>query len=191
MTAAGETHSAGNTTDTNLTVSGLSDVCSVFVVAYGGDYTSEHTLPSEHARIRLNSSELVHITCVFVYVCNNIVLGTECCSVDTISPTTTIGIAMNMSYCSIAAIISSTALCNTTVTSTSFETVTNYITSNCNSQLYQDATSSPLCSTMIASAINDAGSVVAGFFVIILLLIVLLVLSVSVNVVILVKRKRY
>ena len=42
MTAAGETHSAGNTTDTNLTVCGLSDVCSVFVVAYGG----EKTLPS-------------------------------------------------------------------------------------------------------------------------------------------------
>ena len=37
VTAAGETHSAGNTTDTNLTVSGLSDVCSVFVVTYGGD----------------------------------------------------------------------------------------------------------------------------------------------------------
>ena len=46
VTAAGETHSAGNTTDTNLTVIGLSDVCSVFVVAYGGDSTSEHTLPS-------------------------------------------------------------------------------------------------------------------------------------------------
>ena len=42
VTAAGETHSAGNTTDTNLTVSDLSDVCSVFVVAYGG----EKTLPS-------------------------------------------------------------------------------------------------------------------------------------------------
>ena len=46
VTAAGDTHSAGNTTDTNLTVSGLNDVCSVFVVAYGGDSTNEHTLPS-------------------------------------------------------------------------------------------------------------------------------------------------
>ena len=59
MTAAGETHSAGNTTDTNLTVSGLSDVCSVFVVAYGGDSTSEHTLPS--AKICLNSESVYYI----------------------------------------------------------------------------------------------------------------------------------
>ena len=61
MTAAGETHSAGNTTDTNLTVSDLSDVCSVFVVAYGGDSTSEHILPSEHARISLNSESVLHV----------------------------------------------------------------------------------------------------------------------------------
>ena len=61
VTAAGETHSAGNTTDTNLTVSDLSDVCSVFVVAYGGDSTSEHILPSEHARISLNSESVLHV----------------------------------------------------------------------------------------------------------------------------------
>ena len=123
----------------------------------------------------------------------------ECCCEDAISPTTTTGIAMNMCYCSIDTIISSTELSSTTVTScptlnittvisTNFDTVTNCITSSCYSQL--DATSPTLCSTMVASAINDAGSVVAGFFAIILLLIVLLVLSVSVNVVILVKRKR-
>ena len=57
MTAAGETHSAGNTTGTNLTVSGLSDFCSVFVVAYRG----EHTLPS--ARICLNSKSVFHVFC--------------------------------------------------------------------------------------------------------------------------------
>ena len=61
MTAAGDTHSAGNTTDTNLTVSGLNDVCSVFVVAYGGDSTNEHTLPSEHAKICLNSESVLHV----------------------------------------------------------------------------------------------------------------------------------
>ena len=55
-TAAGETHSAGNTTDIYLTVSGLSDVCSVFVVAYGGDSTSEHTLPS--ARSNANGKNM-------------------------------------------------------------------------------------------------------------------------------------
>ena len=146
----------------------------------------------------------------------------ECCSNnDTISPTTTTGIAMTMSYCSInvtststalsstivtsfptlnITTVTSTALCGTTVTScptlnittvtsTDFNTITNYITSSCYSQL--DATSPTLCSTMVASAIYDAGSVVAGLFAIILLLIVLLVLSVSFNVVILVKRKRY
>ena len=59
VTTIGETHSAGNTTDTNLTVSGLSDVCSVFVVAYGGDYTSEYTLPS--ARIYLNSKSVFYV----------------------------------------------------------------------------------------------------------------------------------
>ena len=57
VTAAGETHSAGNTTDTNLTVSGLSDVCSVFVVAYGGDSTSEHTLPSARSNVIYLNSE--------------------------------------------------------------------------------------------------------------------------------------
>ena len=194
VTAAGETHSAGNTTDTNLTMSDLSDVCSVFVVAYGGDYTSEHTLPS--ARICLNSES---VFMCFVNVCNNKVLEMECCSNDTIFPTTTTGIAMTMSYC-INVTSTSTALCGTTVTScptlnittvisTNFNTITNYITSSCYSQL--DATSPTLCSTMVDSAINDAGFVIAGFFAIILLLIVLLVLSVSVNVVILVKRKRY
>ena len=156
----------------------------------------------------------------FVNVCNNKVLGMECCSNDTIFPTTTTGIAMTISYCSINVTSTSTALSSTTVTSTvlssttvtstalsgttviscptlnittvistNFNTVTNYITSSCYSQL--DATSPTLCSTMVDSAINDAGFVIAGFFAIILLLIVLLVLSVSVNVVILVKRKRY
>ena len=135
----------------------------------------------------------------------------ECCSNDTISPTTTTGIAMTMSHCSInvtststalnITIVTSTAFCGTTVTScptlnittvisTNFNTITNYITSSCYSQL--DATSPTLCSTMVArSAINEAGFVVAGLFAVILLLIVLLVLSVSVNVAILVKRKRY
>ena len=59
LTAAGETHSVGNTTDTNLTVSegsALDDVCSMFVVAYS---TSEHTLPS--ARVYLNSESLLHM----------------------------------------------------------------------------------------------------------------------------------
>ena len=53
VTAAGETHSAGNTTDTNLTVCGLSDVCSVFVVAYGG----EHTLPSARSNMTVLRSK--------------------------------------------------------------------------------------------------------------------------------------
>ena len=59
VTAAGETHSAGNTTDTNLTVSGLTDVCSVFVVAYGGDSTSEHTLPSARSNVIILKSKTV------------------------------------------------------------------------------------------------------------------------------------
>ena len=58
VTAAGETHSAGSTTDTNLTVRRLSEVCSVFVVAYVGDTTSEHTLPS--ARVCLNSKTVLY-----------------------------------------------------------------------------------------------------------------------------------
>ena len=61
VTTIGETHSAGNTTDTYLIVSDLSDVCSVFVVAYGGNTTSEHTLPS--ARICLNSESVLHVFC--------------------------------------------------------------------------------------------------------------------------------
>ena len=71
MTAAGETHSAGNTTYTNLTVSRLSegsamdDVCSVFVVAYS---TSEHTLPS--ARVCLNSESLIHMILLMFQVTN-------------------------------------------------------------------------------------------------------------------------
>ena len=60
VTSAGETHSAGNTTDTNLTVSGLSDVCSVFVVAYGGDSTSEHTLPSARSNVIYLKSKTVY-----------------------------------------------------------------------------------------------------------------------------------
>ena len=41
-TAAGERHSVGNTTDTNLTLSGLEgEVCSIFVVAYGENYIEQ------------------------------------------------------------------------------------------------------------------------------------------------------
>ena len=71
LTAAGETYSAGNTTDTNWTVSGLSegsamdDVCSVFVVAYS---TSEHTLPS--TRVCLNSELLLHMILLMFQVEN-------------------------------------------------------------------------------------------------------------------------
>ena len=57
--AAGETHSAGNTTDTNLTVCSLSDVCSVFVVAYEGDSTSEFILPSARSNV---TSMFTHVT---------------------------------------------------------------------------------------------------------------------------------
>ena len=53
VTAAGETHSAGNTTDTNLTVCGLSDIWYVFVIAYGG----EHTLPSARSNITVLRSK--------------------------------------------------------------------------------------------------------------------------------------
>ena len=66
VTAAGETHSAGNTTDTNLTVSGLSDVCSVFVVAYGGNSTSEYTLPSARSNVICLNSKSVLQSCVLL-----------------------------------------------------------------------------------------------------------------------------
>ena len=59
VTTAGETHSAGNTTDTNLTVSDLSEVCSVFVVGYGGLFT---TLPGARSSvIYLNSESSVFL----------------------------------------------------------------------------------------------------------------------------------
>ena len=68
VTTAGETHSAGNTTDTNLTVSegsALDDVRSVFVVAYS---TNEHTLPS--ARVCLNSESLLQLILLLFQVIN-------------------------------------------------------------------------------------------------------------------------
>ena len=69
VTAAGDTHSAGNTTDTNLTVSGLSDVCSVFVVAYGGDSTSEHTLPSARSSaVAFNGKDMYRMKHSHVYI---------------------------------------------------------------------------------------------------------------------------
>ena len=50
-TAAGERHSVGNTTDTNLTLSGLDiQIWFIFVVAYGEEYM----LPSVKSTIALS-----------------------------------------------------------------------------------------------------------------------------------------
>ena len=66
----------------------------------------------------------------------------ECCSNDTISPTTTTAITMTMSHCSInvtststalsSATVTSTALCGTTVTSCPTLNITTVISTNFN-----------------------------------------------------------
>ena len=62
VTAAGETHSVGNTTNTNLTVCEICELHSVFVVAYGGNSTSDHTLPSVRSNITdLKSKIVLHV----------------------------------------------------------------------------------------------------------------------------------
>ena len=89
-----------------------------------------------------------------------------------------------------ATVTSCTLLSTETVTSTIFNTATT--TCSYYSQIYQDITTPPICSTTVASADDvDTNVPAAGFFALALLLMVLLVLSVSVNIILLVKKRRY
>ena len=156
MTAAGETHIAGNTTHTNLTVSGPSVVCSVFVVGYGGIFT---TLPGARSSvIYLNSESSVFLVSIHSTIDSDI-----SCNVTN-------------SFC----ISTSTIISIMTVTKTSSTTVSRF-------------TSSQLA--VVTETPNGDGENESAILTVLLSLLFflffLLLLSISLNIILLVKRKRY